>query len=195
MKDMFQLWASCVDPTICQEIIDVATEQPPMLAAVGSVGNVVPDYRESDVRFLDRFKTYPDGDGAQWENLYKFVDHYARWANHNAFGTDVNYLQDLQFTTYGETRKDHFRWHRDTFWINPHETGHRKLTIVIQLSDPADYEGGRLELDVENSPDPNLLVQRGTVIVMPAFVWHRVTPVTKGTRHSLVGWMCGPAWR
>ena len=36
---------------------------------------------------------------------------------------------------------------------------------------------------------------QGSVIVFPSFVWHRVTPVTKGTRYSLVLWTCGQPFR
>lgn len=195
MKDIFQMWADHFCPDTCDQIVELALGlHAPRRAEVGSAPRVDEAYRVSDVRWLDRDVKQADGLPA-WTTLFGHLDHYMRWANHTAFGLDVNFLQDLQFTTYYETRKDHFNWHRDSFWVNPHETGQRKLSAIIQLSDPADYDGGVLELDVDSPPDPAALRRRGTLIVMPAFVWHRVTPVTRGTRHSLVAWMAGPPWR
>jgi predicted 2-oxoglutarate/Fe(II)-dependent dioxygenase YbiX len=74
----------------------------------------------------------------------------------------------------------------------------RKLSVTISLSNPEDYEGGELEFDLRNSPDgkPNIIkckeiLPRGSIVVFPSHVWHRVAPVTKGTRYSLVIWSLG----
>ena len=70
----------------------------------------------------------------------------------------------------------------------------RKLTVVVQLSDPADYAGGALELwpDSATHTAPAL---RGTATIFPSFMLHRVTPVTEGTRWSLTLWAHGPSFR
>lgn len=67
----------------------------------------------------------------------------------------------------------------------------RKLSIHIQLSDPADYEGGELEL-YNIGPTPK---KKGFVAVFPSFLMYRVAPVTKGLRESLTAWMSGPPFR
>ena len=69
--------------------------------------------------------------------------------------------------------------------------------MVIQLSDPKDYEGGILQLYSQRHPEPprEELQQRGSIIVFPSFLKHRVIPVTRGIRYSLVGWIEGPQFR
>ena len=73
----------------------------------------------------------------------------------------------------------------------------RKLSLTCNLSDPKDYSGGELQFQFRNSSDPTKidtcsgLLPRGSIIVFPSHVWHRVTTVTKGTRYSLVMWSLG----
>ena len=114
-------------------------------------------------------------------------------ANREAFGFDLTeFAESPQVARYGAEREGHFDWHSDI------GTGalaaKRKLTIVVQLSEPQDYENGTLELQ----PDSNIRHtprDQGTAILFPSFVLHRVTPVTKGTRWSLTLWSHGPAFR
>lgn len=114
-------------------------------------------------------------------------------ANRETFGFDLtDFGESPQVARYGAEREGHFDWHSDIgagIWA-----AKRKLTIVVQLSDPADYTGGTLEL----RPDSNVAEAprtRGTAIVFPSFVLHRVTPVTTGTRWSLTLWSHGPTFR
>lgn len=71
----------------------------------------------------------------------------------------------------------------------------RKLSVVVQLSEPDRYQGGDLQLERFVHPNPEELRSRGAMIVFPSILFHRVTPITKGERSSLVGWMEGPHWR
>ena len=66
------------------------------------------------------------------------------------------------------------------------------------MCDGSEYEGGDLEFDLRDKSDSTSNIQttkiarkKGSIIVFPSFVWHRVTPVTQGTRYSLVIWNCG----
>ena len=70
--------------------------------------------------------------------------------------------------------------------------------MTIQLSDSNEYEGGDFEFDndiVPNNFDKNIIREKGRVLIFLLFLPHKVTPVTKGVRKSLVTWMEGPAWR
>ena len=70
--------------------------------------------------------------------------------------------------------------------------------MTIQLSDSDEYEGGDFEFDndiLANPPDKNILREKGRVLIFPSFLPHKVNPVTKGIRKSLVTWIEGPAWR
>jgi len=105
------------------------------------------------------------------------------------YGLDlVGFVDALQYTVYGADQ--HFDWHLD---LGPGSTSARKLSMSIQLSDPGDYDGGALEFtSMAIHPDA---ARRGTAIIFPSFLAHRVTPVTRGVRRSLVGWAYGPAFR
>ena len=114
-------------------------------------------------------------------------------ANREAFGFDLTeFAESPQVARYGAEREGHFDWHSDIG--GGALAAKRKLTIVVQLSEPQDYENGTLELQ----PDSNIRHtprDQGTAILFPSFVLHRVTPVTKGTRWSLTLWSHGPAFR
>lgn len=190
MKAMWQLWSDHLADETCAEIIREAMKLKPERGGVGvEAGNLNYDsaIRETDVRWIRR-------DHPELASVFQLIDQMIDEANSNAFGVDVTYLRPLQFGTYREERLGHYSWHHDVFWETDRPV-QRKLTAVVMLSDPNTYEGGDLELDVPARPDPEKLRKRGTVIVFPSFVFHRVTPVTKGVRHTLVGWKEGPLWR
>jgi PKHD-type hydroxylase len=116
------------------------------------------------------------------------------------YGFDLTgFSEDLQFTTYDEPGA-FYSWHQDGLDGN---VAGRKLSMVVQLSDPADYRGGELQLfDVaEDFTDEELdsftaaSSARGTAVVFPSFEYHRVLPMRSGVRHSLVAWVSGPAFR
>ena len=114
-------------------------------------------------------------------------------ANRDAFHFELtDFAESPQVARYAAEREGHFDWHSD---IGAGAlAARRKLTIVVQLSDPADYRGGGLEL----RPDSTIRhapTARGTAILFPSFILHRVTPVTQGTRWSLTLWSHGPAFR
>ena len=94
---------------------------------------------------------------------------------------------EMQFTKYFGTDKGHYSWHGD---IGP-GVPHRKLSIVVQLSDESDYEGGLFQIS-RGSHTFDGPKEKGSVIIFPSFVLHRVLPVTGGERNSLVSWVSGP---
>jgi PKHD-type hydroxylase len=93
-----------------------------------------------------------------------------------------------QFTVYGAGH--HFDWHID---VGGGAASLRKLSMTVQLTDAAEYEGGDLEFHDDTDPRRQRLL--GTATIFPSYVAHRVTPVTSGTRRSLVAWACGPTFR
>jgi PKHD-type hydroxylase len=124
--------------------------------------------------------------------LYDKVVEYAKKANAAMWKFNITGIQDnLQVSEYrGSTQLEeagHYDWHMDVG--APSST--RKLSLSIQLSDEADYDGGDLEFMVHRSiiKAPRT---KGTAIFFPSFITHRVTKVTRGTRRSLVFWFHGP---
>jgi len=95
------------------------------------------------------------------------------------------YHDTLQFTNYyGDG--GHYDWHAD---LGP-GISNRKLSVVLQLSDPNDYVGGELQMNTGGGIT-SVPKQYGLLCFFPSFVLHRVTPLTSGTRTSLVTWLCG----
>jgi PKHD-type hydroxylase len=141
--------------------------------------------RRADIAWLDDL---PEG-GWVMDRLLGLV---AR-ANRESFGFDLTeFSESAQIARYGAERQGHFDWHSD-IGKGP-LAARRKLTVVVQLSDPADYAGGVLEV----RPDSNIQAaprDQGMAVIFPSFVLHRVTPVTAGTRWSLTLWAHGPAFR
>ena len=125
----------------------------------------------------------------------------AKEFNRNHFGFNLyDSKPDVQFTEYSSEYQGEYNWHMDTLFNQ--NVWERKLSIVLQLSDPSEYEGGDFlisssgEKGAENITlnDPQFKKQ-GSVIVFPSFVQHKISPVTKGVRNSLVTWIDGPSWR
>lgn len=118
--------------------------------------------------------------------------HYFHIANKEQWEYELNGLDGIQITRYDVN--DHYTWHSD-YGTAEDERYTRKLSATILVTDPSEYEGGDLEfIDYHN----NLVVaprQKGSMIVFDSRVPHRVTPVTKGQRISLVTWMLGPKLR
>ena len=138
--------------------------------------------RKSSVMFL------PPGEHHEW--IYQKLAMVAQQSNYQRYGFDlVGFAEDLQLTEYGEG--DFFEWHMD---FGGGEISHRKLSLTVQLSDSEDYEGGSLQFMI-NDKIVDAPRQKGTIIVFPSFIMHRVTPITKGTRRSIVGWVAGIPYR
>ena len=106
----------------------------------------------------------------------------------------INFINDFP-SIFKYTLEEKFDWHFDCV---PNQAT-RKLSYSIQLSDTNDYEGGDLEFfDGDNTgkkeKNPQLR-QKGNIIVFPSYLWHRITPITKGIRYAIVGWVHGPTYR
>ncbi len=141
--------------------------------------------RRADLVWLD------DVPGTDWV-MDRMID-LVRVANRDVFDFDVTeFAESAQVARYDASAQGHFDWHTDIG--DGRLAERRKLTIVVQLTPPADYDGGRLQVQ----PGPQVLVAsdaQGAATLFPAFLLHRVTPVTKGARHSLTVWCHGAPFR
>ena len=175
----YYYFTSAFTETELQEIKKIGDGIPKVKAEVGGgdTSNVT-DYRISDISWIG------DNDESEW--LYSKIADYAKQANNEMWGFDIwGYHDSLQYTTYyGDG--GHYDWHAD---LGP-GLSNRKLSAVLQLSDPSEYEGGELQINIGGSI---LTVPRekGLLCFFPSFLLHRVTPLTSGTRTSLVTWLCG----
>ena len=123
--------------------------------------------------------------------LYERVWAAALECNRQFFAVDIQTVEpNLQLGRYDSSDQGFYNWHTDFAGMKPL----RKISVSIQLSRSEDYEGGDLELLYSNAP-LKLDRAKGAFIAFPSFMLHRVTPVTRGTRWSLVAWILGTRWR
>ena len=149
--------------------------------ATGEALNVI---RKSNIKWL------PKNESFAW--VYDRLMNYITIANENMWGFDLySVLDSIQYTQYDGTEQGFYDWHLDT---GPDELSYRKVSLVVQLSDPIAYEGGDLEIRSGGGLS-KASKTIGTVTIFPSYLLHRVTPVTSGLRESLVLWAGGEHYR
>ena len=167
----------------CEKIISLFEENKKTEAKTGGqagslLTHIPNDKRKSHISWIG----YNEKTHWIFEKLTRFVE-----GANTRYGFQLNgFFESLQITEYQEG--DHYDWHTDH---GPAEFSVRKLSIVVQLSDPNDYEGGVLQIQQHQVQEKN----QGDVILFPSFSAHKVWPVTKGKRYSLVAWVTGEPFR
>lgn len=151
---------------------------------VEHAGVVNEETRVTDVAFIE------PAERSQW--LYKKIGALVAHVNHEKYGFDLEQMQPLQYSKYNVG--GHYHWHTDS---GPNMPSHRKLSIIVALNAPSEYEGGDLELNGggDHEKAVRIRLEKGHMIAFPSYVPHRVTPVTFGVRLTLVGWMVGPRFK
>ena len=172
-------WEQAFTPEECQRIIEIGNSK---LLTKATVAGDNDQIRDSDITWLYSC------DEMEW--AYRRVTDIITSLNDRFFNFDLFGLAEgMQFTKY-EAPGGKYGAHIDRI------TGGlvRKLSFTLQLSDPAEYEGG--DLILHTSDDPEIMSRAwGYVAVFPSYLLHEVTPVTKGTRYSLVSWVTGQPFK
>ena len=173
-------------PKQCQMIIDMGHSLKPEQAKVGGgtkAGKYDTKKRVTTISWIP-FNKMPE--------MYKAIEGTMLKTNTNHFGFDgMELTEPAQFT---ESPKGGFYdWHMDSDTHFVHEPTVRKISMTCLLSDPSDFKGGELEF-MDKGKRPNDLKQ-GQAIFFASFLIHRVAPVKKGIRRSLVMWFGGPPLR
>lgn len=179
----YYYFSSVFDDREINEIKELSKKYPVIDGNVS--GSIDKSYRNSEIKWI------PYNDETKW--LYEKSKALLLTANNNMWNFHITTVKEsLQFTEYKASPNDdnhgHYDWHMDFGGMT---SSTRKLSMTIQLSDPADYEGGEFEFMMHRS-----LIKapktKGTAIFFPSYLTHRVTKVTSGTRNSLVTWFHGP---
>jgi len=174
-------------PKQCQMIIDAGRSEPRKDAQVGNEkgsisGTLDTETRTSHISWIP-FKKMPE--------MYKDIEKIMKATNGNHFGFDG--MQLTEFAQYTEYPKDGFYdWHVDNDVNCQHEPPVRKISMTCLLSPESEFEGGDLEL---GSKGKIAKIKQGQAIFFASFIRHRVTPVTKGNRKSLVMWFGGTPFK
>lgn len=148
-------------------------------------------YRVSHVNF------HPISESNSW--IFERINEIVEKINADYYNFDLNGYNFVQYGEYRDTNEGHYNWHLDSFLgdFPPEQHEQRKLSVTLLLSEPGkDFEGGELQFNYATSDEPVTIdARKGTLILFPSFLIHRVTKVTKGTRKSLVAWVLGPQFR
>ena len=172
-------------PEQCQKIIDCGRRQPPQTAAVGMGkpgGGVDTNKRTTTISWIP-FK--------EMSEMYQDLNRFIQRANLNHFGFDnIQVTEQAQFTEYPEG--GFYDWHMDCDVNMVHEPPVRKISMTILLNHESQFEGGDLEI---MAPGSKVKLTQGNAITFASFLNHRVAPVTRGVRQSLVVWFGGTPFR
>ena len=208
-----------IPPNICEEIIEIGMNHNIDYGQIGGGGNGFRDdnTRKSGVAWLDREAKLQDG-----LTIFDHITPHVRQVNEEYFKFNLSFHETYQFTSYKHDpdAPEFYSWHCDGHFepytrddckndpdIKSRVGGYRKLSYSVNLTHPDEYEGGHFEwcdpysTNPLNDPEravfraPQSGREQGSIIIFPSFLYHRVTPVTWGRRHSLVGWIAGPTFR
>ena len=206
LSNYFWSFKSALTPRFCDEVIKYALQQQDSIARTGGFNK--PKLSKEDIKNIQR-KRRSD---LVWLNdswIYKELHPYVHQANKMAgWNFEWDWSESCQFTKYKQGQ--YYDWHCDS-WEKPYQRKNkqdpdngkiRKLSMTCQLTDGSEYKGGELEFDFRNyephhrEEDRHLrkateILPKGSIIVFPSFLWHRVKPITKGIRYSLVLWHLG----
>ena len=165
-------------PKLCQEILDLSKILPQEKgkASGDTIG------RDSTIVWLPFNKMQP---------MYDDVNNFIQKTNRNHFGFgDIQIREPAQITEY--IKGGFYDWHTDIRVDMSVEPPVRKLSMTLLLNDPSEFEGG--ELQIAGAKNTQLMKQ-GHATIFASFLQHRITPVTRGVRRSLVMWFGGEPFK
>lgn len=154
-------------------------------ARVGS-GNECSEIRNANISWIPLVQ--------ETNFIYERLSQIVRELNGQFFQMDLyGFVEECQYTVYDGSASNpgHYTWHMDS---GSYLQCPRKMSLVIQLSDPWEYEGGELQLMTGSNPI-TLKKEKGLLHAFPSYFLHRVTPVTSGIRRTLVLWVTGPRFK
>jgi PKHD-type hydroxylase len=180
--DTVENWAyidNVFSPEECNEIKRISLSKNKTESLIGPDGIIDYKIRKNNVVWINE-----KDKELHW--MYKKLTDVATSLNEQFFKFDlVGFCEDIQFTEY-QTPGDFYGEHIDKSYNNVI----RKLSLSVQLTDPKEYEGCDLLIRTNNKSNITRRNQ-GTIIAFPSYIMHQVTPLIKGTRHSLVAWIGG----
>ena len=208
LKNFYWYFTAALPIKFCDDVIEYGLQKQEQMAVTGLVGN-----KKLNKKEIKNLK-YKRNSDVVWLNetwIYKEILPYVNIANKSAgWNFQWERSEDIQFTKY--KLNQHYDWHCDS-WKEPYNMPNtfrhnkiRKLSMTCQLTDGSEYKGGELEFDNRDYDPPmrneaqhvikaKEILPKGSIIVFPSFVWHRVKPVTKGCRYSLVLWNVGDPFK
>jgi len=186
----YAYWDNEFTPDELNNIIKMGDEAGVAPATLFADDQDVTNYRKSQTNM------HNVNDSNRW--LFNRLAGIIEQANDQFFQYDLIGFDHFQYTVYNSG--EYYHHHADISYFQTDITKHthltRKLSASLILSDPSEYQGGDFELCI-GKPDAPIVTEqlKGRIILFPSFVLHRVTPITQGTRKSIVVWTLGPKFK
>lgn len=178
----------CEDAFSQEELIDIQTVCSELLKTHGDVTNMTgdPALRKSEYMFIPRV--------ASTKAFYTHLAQIGREINSKFYNFDLTgYTDDgILYLEYNQPG-DHFDWHIDNSENYRSDKDPVKLIVVLQLTDPKEYEGA--DAEVAGTGITTIPKKQGLVYAMPGYTSHRVTPLVSGRRAILSCWFTGPKFK
>ena len=171
-------------PKQCEDIIRVGKSLPQQDARTDTIKSIkgIKNHkiRNTNISWIP-FEKMP--------HMYKSLESWGTKVNNNHFGFDgIRLGEPAQFTQY--SKQKHYDWHTDSPFDFSKQPYVRKISMSVLLSNPKDFKGGELQLiDTKKT----LSLKQGYGVFFASFIAHRVLPVKKGNRISMVTWFNGPS--
>jgi PKHD-type hydroxylase len=205
LQNYYWYFSRALPPKLCDDIVQYGLNHKEQMAYTGDVK--IDNATNKDIKNMQKIRK----SDLVWLDdpwIYKEIHPYIHEANRLAgWNFQWDYSEACQFTKY--KLNQFYDWHCDS-WESPYNNPEnqqthgkiRKISMTCQLTDGSEYTGGELEFDFRQyDPDKRKknihaiqckeIIPKGTIVLFPSFVWHRVKPVLSGTRYSLVVWNCG----
>ena len=176
-------------PDQCRQIIESGRRQPPQKAQVGMGNNT----QKGGVDTKKRVTTISWIPFEEMSQMYQSLNVFIQKANLNHFGfDDVRVTEQVQFTEY--PTGGFYDWHMDCDLVMTKEPPVRKISMTVLLNHPSEFEGGELEVGGAGQTTAKPM-QQGHGLAFASFINHRIKPVTRGMRQSLVCWFGGTPFK
>jgi len=202
LHNYFYYFKKAIPEKICNDILKYGKSKQEQLALTGNEEKKI--LNDKTIKDLKKLRN----SNIVWLNdkwIYNAIHPYVHEANRRAgWNFEWDWSESCQFTKYNKNQ--FYDWHKDS-WEHPYNNLNdlnihnkiRKLSVTVSLSNGNEYSGGELEFGLNHqNPDQKTktvilkeIKEKGSLVVFPSFLWHRVRKVTKGTRYSLVIWNLG----
>lgn len=179
-KSPIWIYNKAVPDDICDYIINSLKNNQYEPGTVG-ITSVNQNVRNVMVQYLSQ---------SNW--ITSLVHYYGFDANKENFQYSVGDSSVVQFLKYEPGM--FYKVHVDTSDVIGTESYYRKLTVIVNLTDPDEFDGGQFVLYHSGLKPIKPVAEKGTIFVFPSFMNHKITPIKSGTRYSLVGWVMGPTF-
>jgi PKHD-type hydroxylase len=187
--EQFVIWADALNEEEIRDVISIGEMAEFQQGVVGGSSLNSDHVLDTEVRDNTVSVVMPS---EQTEWLYNRIQQIISKVNYDKFQFDLGMFEILQYAKYKEGQ--FYDWHCDA---GPNLGYHRKLSVVVGLTDSSEYEGGDFVINYNGNPDKceTIRLLPGQILIFPSWVPHKVTPVTSGERVTLVTWVNGPKFR